>query len=118
MDSKARAVLEPLMRYMHGYKLLLDRDAAEYFEVDLKTLNRCVKRHRNCFPPDFMFELNGGKDVDHALLDAARGFTEVGIDMLAGLLKSKKAITHSIENIREGTANWDRVARAARDLPE
>ena len=49
-----------------------------------------------------MIEFNDGEGVDRELLGAARGFTEVGVDMLAMLLKSKKAVAHSIENIREG----------------
>lgn len=99
------------MRKVDGRKVLLDRDAAEYFGVELKTLNRCVKRHRNRFPPDFMIEFNDGEGVDRELLGAARGFTEVGIDMLAMKLKSKHAIAHSIENIREGVAALRRLRR-------
>ena len=106
MDQHAfrigRAALEPLMRKVGGRKVLLDRDAAEYFEVKLTTLNRCVKRYRNRFPPDFMIEFSDDELVDRELLNAARGFTEAGVDMLAMMLKSRRAIAHSIENIREG----------------
>lgn len=116
MDEHAfrmgRAALEPLLRKVEGRKVLLDRDAAEYFEVELKTLNGCVKRHRNRFPPDFMIVFNDGELVDRELLSAARGFTDAGVDMLAMLLKSKKAVAHSIESIREGVAALKRADRS------
>lgn len=32
--------LEPLMQYSRGCKVLLDRDAAEYFQVELKSSPR------------------------------------------------------------------------------
>lgn len=105
----SRAALEPLMRDVGGCKVLLDRDAAEYFEVELKTLNGTVKRHRNRFPPDFMVEFNDGEAVDRELLGAAWGFTEAGVDALAMVLRSKRAVAHSIENIREGVAALARV---------
>lgn len=99
-----RAALKALMRDVRGTKVLLDRDAADYFEVEVKVLNAAVKRYRNRFPSDFMIEFNEGEGSDRELLGAARGFTEVGVDMLAGLLKSQRAIAHSIANIREGVA--------------
>lgn len=101
-----RAAYEPLMRNVRGRRVLLDRDAAKYFEVELKTLNAAVKRHRDHFPPDFMIEFNDAGDCDREQLGAARGFTEVGVNSLAMVLKSKRAIAHSIAIIREGVANF------------
>lgn len=104
-----RAALEPLMRNVRGCKVLLDRDAAEYFEVKLKTLNAAVKRNRERFPPDFMIELDDGIGADRELMGAARGFTEVGVDMLSMVLKSKRAALHSVDYIRELVAAFARV---------
>lgn len=120
----ARKGLESLMQDVRGCRVLLDYDAAEYFQVEMRTLNAAVNRHQIRFPADFMLVLSR---QDSAELERrgtmrgsrkagripARGFTEVGIDMLAGLLKSRRAIAHSVENIREGVAAFNRV-RAVR----
>ncbi len=115
----ARKGLESLMQDARGYKVLLDCHAAEYFEVDLKTLHAAVKRERSRFPADFMIVLNGDEAVnlDRRLLAGScrsrklpvLGFTEVGVDALASVLKSKRAIAHSVANIREGVAQFRRI---------
>jgi hypothetical protein len=104
-----RAAYKPKMRDIGGCQVLLDRDAAEYFEVELKILNAAVKRHLNRFPPDFMVEFNDGESCDREQLGAARGFTEVGVNALAMVLKSKRAIAHSIAIVREGVAAFGRI---------
>ena len=38
-------------------QVLLDRDLAEMYHVEVKQLNRQVKRNINRFPVDFMFQL-------------------------------------------------------------
>ena len=41
-----------------GEKVMLDRDLAELYGVETKTLKRAVRRNIERFPADFMFELN------------------------------------------------------------
>ncbi|MDP3494522.1 MAG: DUF1016 N-terminal domain-containing protein, partial [Hyphomonadaceae bacterium] len=99
---------------VRGIRVLLDCHAAEYFEVEPKTLHAAVKRHQRRFPADFMLVFVGDEaaHLDRRLLASSRksrklpslGFTGVGIDMLASVLKSKRAVAHSVENIREGVA--------------
>ena len=36
---------------------MLDRDLADLYGVPTKAFNQAVKRHKNRFPPDFMFQL-------------------------------------------------------------
>ena len=39
-------------------KVMLDRDLAELYNVDTKQLKRAVRRNKDRFPDDFMFELS------------------------------------------------------------
>ena len=94
---------------IRGYQVMLDRDLAELYEVELKRLNEQVKRNIERFPAKFSFILNirefrnlksqfatsswGGKRKP------PRVFTEHGISMLSAVLKSKKAIDISIKII-------------------
>lgn len=108
--ADARAAYEPLMRDVRGCRVLLDRDAAKYFEVELKTLRSAVTRNSSRFPADCMIEFRG----DDALRLGRRAFTEVGVNLLASVLNSKRAVAHSIAIIEEGIANyhWIRAGRS------
>jgi hypothetical protein len=43
---------------IRGQKVMPDRDLAELYQVETRTLNQAVKRNIERFPPDFMFQLN------------------------------------------------------------
>jgi hypothetical protein len=43
---------------LRGEKVMLDSDLAELYGVEVKQLKRQVRRNRNRFPADFMFELS------------------------------------------------------------
>ena len=43
---------------VRGLRVMLDRDLAELYNVETRTLNQAVKRNINRFPDDFMFRLN------------------------------------------------------------
>lgn len=43
--------------YLRGEKVLLDRDLAELYGVETRSLNQAVKRNMARFPADFMFAL-------------------------------------------------------------
>ena len=98
------------IREMH---VMLDRDLAKLYGIEVKQLNLAVKRNIKRFPSDFMFQLN--KEENDSLrfhfetLKNSRGthskylpyvFTEHGIAMLAGILNSETAILVNIEIIR------------------
>ena len=61
--SGKTAVVVPMERITQtillrrGHKVILDDDLAALYEVETKTLNRAVKRNRDRFPDDFMFQL-------------------------------------------------------------
>jgi len=37
---------------------MLDRDLAELYDVETRTLVQAIKRNKQRFPPDFMFQLS------------------------------------------------------------
>ncbi|MCK5760715.1 MAG: ORF6N domain-containing protein [Candidatus Delongbacteria bacterium] len=94
---------------IRGQQVMLDRDLAELYGVELKRLNEQVKRNKDRFPMTFSYQLSTD-EVDSlrsqfATLENKRGkhskylplvFTEQGVAMLAGVLKSKTAIKISI----------------------
>ena len=47
-----------LIRRVRGLKVILDRDLAYLYQVEVKVLNQAVKRNENRFPADFMFRLS------------------------------------------------------------
>ena len=87
---------------IRGQKVMLDRDLAELYGVSTKRLNEQVKRNRERFPEDFMFQLT--REEGNALLalrsqnaTLKRGqhlkyspyaFTEHGAFMAANVLNS------------------------------
>lgn len=92
-----------------GYKVILDKDLAELYEVTTSNLNKAVKRNLDRFPEDFMFRLNNNEfDLIFQNGTSSWGgtrklpyaFTEHGIAMLAGLLNSQKAISVNIQIVR------------------
>ena len=49
--------IERVILLIRGQKVLLDSDLAELYGVTTKRLNEQVKRNRDRFPADFMFQL-------------------------------------------------------------
>ena len=95
---------------IRGCRVMLDFHLAELYEVEVKRLNEQVKRNAERFPKDFMFQLNQNEmenlrsQFATTNLDMRRtlpyAFTEQGIAMLSGILRSKKAIQVNIEIMR------------------
>ncbi len=49
--------IEERILLLRGQKVMLDRDLADLYEVKAKALNQAVKRNKDRFPEDFMFQL-------------------------------------------------------------
>jgi len=93
-------------------KVLLDADIAALYGVETKRLKEAVRRNRERFPEDFMFELNAEETSllrsQFASLEgrgkyskyAPFAFTEQGVAMLSGVLNSEKAIQTNIAFMR------------------
>ena len=97
---------------IRGKKVMLDADLAQLYGVSTKRLNEQVKRNRDRFPEDFMFQLNPqrSKICGRKLRpqkrsmggDAMRpyAFTEHGAIMLAAVLNTPRAIEVSVFVVR------------------
>ena len=92
-------------------QVILDRDLSKLYGVDLSQMNRQVKRNIERFPEDFMFQLTQkewiGLKCHFGIANSKGGdrglphvFTELGVSMLAGLLRSPTAIEANIRIIR------------------
>lgn len=56
-EAFALQKVEPLIRDIRSEKVILDSDLARLYGVTTKRLNEQVKRNRERFPGDFMFQL-------------------------------------------------------------
>lgn len=98
---------------IRGCKVMLDFDLALLYNVETRVLKQAVRRNKNRFPSDFMFELTeielnslrsqivtlkNGRGQHSKYLPFA--FTEQGIAMLSSVLNSEKAIEINISIIR------------------
>jgi hypothetical protein len=96
---------------VRGRRVLLDADLARLYGVPTSRFNEAVKRNRERFPPDFMFQLTAEEAaaiVAQAATRPGRGgrrylpraFTEHGAIMAASLLDSPLAIETSVYVVR------------------
>jgi hypothetical protein len=106
VEDVSRAIL-----VLRGHKVLLDNDLAALYGVSNKRFNEQVRRNRNRFPEDFMFQLTAEESralrSQFATLKSGRGqhrkylpyaFTEQGV--LSSVLRSARAIAVNIQIMR------------------
>jgi hypothetical protein len=95
---------------------MLDAELAVLYGVSVGRLNEAVKRNRDRFPDDFMFQLSRAEiqisepnlksqiAISSSDWDGRRhppyAFTEQGVAMLSGVLRSKRAAKVNIEIMR------------------
>ena len=103
--------IERVIVLISGHKVMLDRDLAELYGVEVKQLKRQVKRNQDRFPADFMFELSKGEyDALRSQFGTLKrgehskylpyAFTEQGVAMLSSVLRSTRAVQVNIEIMR------------------
>ncbi len=98
---------------IRGQKVMLDSDLAELYQVPTRVLNQAVRRNRDRFPGDFMFQLTAAEAAalrsQIVTLEKGRGryskyaplaFTEHGVAMLSSVLNSARAVQMNIVIIR------------------
>lgn len=113
---------------IRGQRVILDKDIAQLYEIETKSLNLSVKRNIKRFPLDFMFQLtkeelesielqrvvNVNMDANNLRSQIATSsssawggsrylpyaFTEQGVAMLSGIINSDKAIQMNIAIMR------------------
>jgi hypothetical protein len=104
-------IIEQHILILRDQKVMLDRDLAELYRVTTKRLNEQVKRNRNRFPEDFMFQLTEEEKIDVVANcdhlkrlrfspNLPHAFTENGAIMLASVLNSPIAVQASIHVVR------------------
>ena len=105
--------IEQSILLLRGHKVMLDADLAALYGVSIKAFNQAVKRNRQRFPEDFMFQLtpeeNAALRSQIVTLETGRGkhrkylpyaFTEQGVAMLSSVLNSDRAVRVNIEIMR------------------
>ena len=107
--------IESRIFVFRGVKVMIDRDLAGLYGVETKALNQAVKRNRDRFPEDFMFQLTieelriwrsqfvTSNREKMGIRYAPLVFTEQGIAMLSSVLTSKRAVMVNIQIIRTFT---------------
>ncbi|SNR87784.1 ORF6N domain-containing protein [Flavobacterium sp. ov086] len=96
--------------FIRNQKVMLDFDLAHLYGVETRRLNEQVKRNILRFPTDFMFQLTE-IELENLMSQIATSswggirklpfaFTEHGVLMLSGVLKSDKAIQTNIQIMR------------------
>ena len=103
-------LVQNLIHEFRGKKVMLDFDLARLYQVETRVLNQSVKRNIKRFPPDFMFQLTEDEWITNSsqiVMTSNRpksalpyAFTEQGVAMLSGLLKSDVAIAANIAIMR------------------
>ena len=106
------AYIQSKIYVIRGQKVMLDRDLAELYGVETRTLNQKVKRNLRRFPSDFMFQMTK-EDVEEwksqivisnsikmGLRKPPYAFTQMGVAMLSSVLSSDTAIDTNIYIMR------------------
>jgi hypothetical protein len=94
---------------MHGMQVMIDRDLAELYDVEIKVLHQTVNRNLKRFPDDFMFQLTSEdlaflkSGIDSASWEGSPkfryAFSEAGVGMLSMVLRTTIAARINIRII-------------------
>ncbi|MEW5798722.1 MAG: ORF6N domain-containing protein [Bacteroidota bacterium] len=110
-------IIERRIYFIRGQRVMLDSNLAELYGVRTKVLNQAVKRNKDRFPKDFMFQLSNSESNSWMKYKISRSqnvtlkrgqnikyrpyaFSEHGILMLSSVLKSKRAVEVNITIMR------------------
>ncbi len=108
----AAPAIEKRILVARGRQVMLDEDLADLYGVETRVLVQQVRRNEKRFPADFMFQLSIEEfsDLKSQFVMSSGGhggrrkrplvFTEQGVAMLSGVLRSDRAITVNIEIMR------------------
>ena len=103
-------VIQHQILFIRGKKVMLDSDLSRLYRVEAKYLLRQVRRNKDRFPDDFMFQLTKKEyEILRCQFGTSRwggrrylplAFTEQGVAMLSSVLNSKRAIAVNIQIMR------------------
>lgn len=125
-------LIEQRILLIRGQKVMLSIDLAELYQVEHRALMQAVKRNRERFPEDFMFQVTAEEFQNlksHFVTSSWGGirkrphaFTEQGVAMLSSVLRSKRAVQVNIAimrafvRLRELLATHKDLARKLEEL--
>jgi hypothetical protein len=113
--------IEQSILLIRGRKVILDADIAHLYGVTVGRLNEAIRRNKNRFPPDFLFQLTkeefnhleaqvGAGNLKSQIAISSSGwggrrsrpyaFTEHGVAMLSSVLRSERAVRVNIAIMR------------------
>lgn len=103
--------IESRIFVMRGQRVMLSTDLAALYGVEPRVLVQAVMRNRVRFPTDFMFRLTSPEfaNLKSQIVISSWGglrratpyaFTEQGVAMLSGVLRSSRAVQVNIEIMR------------------
>jgi hypothetical protein len=140
MDEQTMPVIaervEQAIRRIRGRRVMLDADLATFYGVSTAALKRAVRRNSGRFPPDFMLQLSPS-ELDEIVRSRcqfgilkrganakfkAYAFTQEGVAMLSGVLRSPRAaqvniaIMRAFVRLREVLALHHELAHKLGDL--
>jgi len=109
IENAIELVIVQRIHEIRGKRVMLDFDLAEIYQVTTSNLNKAVQRNLERFPEDFMFQLS--IDEFHLIFQNGTSswggtrklpfaFTEQGVAMLSGVLRSQRAIQENIKIMR------------------
>lgn len=108
----AAPAIENRILVVRGRQVMLDEDLAELYGVETRVLVQQVRRNEKRFPADFMFQLSteefSNLKSQFVISSGGHGgrrkrplvFTEQGVAMLSGVLRSDRAVAVNIEIMR------------------
>jgi hypothetical protein len=125
--------IEQAIFTIRGLRVMLSTQLAALYGVEPRALVQAIKRNRERFPADFMFQLNDDEwnHLKSQVVISSWGgsrraapyaFTEQGIAMLSSVLKSRRAIQVNIEimrafvRLRQMLASNSQLARKLAEL--
>lgn len=110
-----QVLIAGMIYQIRNRQVMLDSDLAELYQIETAAISRAVKRNFKRFPEDFCFLLtkeecsclkqrSSAANADTKVLRNRRTlpyvFTEQGIAMLSGLMRSEAAVSAGIEIMR------------------
>jgi hypothetical protein len=104
-------IIASQIHLVRGERVMLSTDLARLYQVEPRVLVQTVKRNSARFPPDFMFQLSSleYENLKSQSVISSHGgprratpyaFTEQGVAMLSGVLRSDRAVLVNIEIMR------------------
>jgi uncharacterized membrane-anchored protein YjiN (DUF445 family) len=107
----SEGAIEQKIFLLRGQKVMLSNHLSELYDVEIRALVQAVKRNIERFPEDFVFQLTNEEyeNLKSQIVISSWGgarranpyaFTEQGVSMLSGVLRSKRAIQVNVAIMR------------------